>query len=286
MLSSLKRFIAVNVIDRAVGLLPASIKTHLATHALHHESLAHALNREALAAIYLRGMGLEIGAFDQPQAVLADVTVKYVDFKPLEELRKLNPDANITPPDIVTDGEKLPDVPDESQDFVIANHFLEHCIDPLGAIENFLRVVKPNGVVFLAIPDKRFIFDAVRPVTPFEHLLKDYREGGEWSRYGHFEEGARLILGITDEKQIRRNMEEFGHTHYHVWTQIEIMEMVVRLRKELAFDFEVEIFFRHGPFEAILIIRKGSAKMSDEEVMSVVQEQRDVYRKMYPDFKF
>jgi SAM-dependent methyltransferase len=247
----------------------------------------NALDREALASIYLRGNGIEIGALNNPLKVPPDVKVQYVDCKTPGELQKFYvSQEGIKAPDILMDGEKLTGIKDESQDFVIANHFIEHCEDPIGTIENFLRVVKRHGILFLTLPDKRFTFDVCRPLTTFEHLLRDYREGGEWSRFGHHEEGHRLILGITDEKQIRRNIEEMGDTHYHVWTQIEMLEMVARLRRELAFDFELEAFLNHPPHEAILIIRKGAAKMSEQEELAWFKGEREAYRKRYPDFDF
>lgn len=245
------------------------------------------LDREALASMYLHGSGIEIGALNKALKVPAGVKVQYVDYKFPEELHTFHPHISIEDikvPDIVTDGEKLTGVEDESQDFVIANHFIEHCEDPIGTIENFLRVVKRDGILFLALPDKRFSFDVRRPVTTFEHLLRDYREGGEWSRFGHHEEAHRLIAGITDETQIRRHIEEGRDTHFHVWTQIEMLEMIVRLRRELAFDFELELFLNHGHFEAILIIRKGAAKMSEQDELSCLNNWREVHRKRHPDF--
>jgi predicted SAM-dependent methyltransferase len=245
------------------------------------------LNREALASTYLSGNGMEVGALHNPLKVPSHANVQYVDLKIPEELQKFYVGVtDIKVPDILTDGETLTGVDDESQDFVIANHFIEHCQNPIGTIENFLRVLRPNGILFLTIPDKRFTFDIRRPPTTFEHLLRDYREGGEWSRFGHHEEAHRLILGITDEKQIRRHMEGMADTHYHVWTQIEMLEMVVRLRRELAFDFELEAFVNHPPLEAILIIRKGAAKMSEQDQLAWFNGEREAYRKRYPDFKF
>lgn len=287
----LKKFIVVAILDPVVRALPQNVKTHFIAHALRREALEAApyasfLNREVLASIYLHGNGLEIGGLNNPLNVPPEVKVQYVDLKVSEELQKSNPGLTIKEPDIVMDGQKLSGIEDESQDFVIANHFIEHCEDPIGTIENFLRVVKRDGILYLAIPDMRFTFDVVRPVTTFEHLLRDHREGGEWSRFGHHQEFHQLVLGITDEKQILRNLNEVGHTHYHVWSQVELLEMIVRLRRELQFDFQLEAFLNHRRFEAVLIIRKGAAKMSDQEVAAYLSHEREVYRKRYPDFEF
>ena len=61
--------------------------------------------------------------------------------------------------DVIDNGETLQTLPDARQDFVVANHFLEHCQDPIGTIVNHFRVLKPGGVLFMAVPDKRWSFD-------------------------------------------------------------------------------------------------------------------------------
>jgi predicted SAM-dependent methyltransferase len=290
MLSSLKEFVLVKIIDPAVGLLSGSAKAHLVSHSLGRdalESVARTSSREMLAATYLRGEGLEVGGLNAPLKVPDEVKVRYVDLVDVDELQKSYPDFEIKRPDIVANGETLDCVGDGSQDFVIANHFLEHCEDPIGALKNFLRVVRRGGVVFVAIPDKRFTFDVRRDVTTFEHLLKDHEEGGAWSRLGHFEDYHRVVLGVTDERQIRRDMEEMGHTHYHVWTQVEMLEMFVRLRKDLSFDFEVEAFLNNRALgEGIIVLRKGAAKNTDEGELSCINVVREDYRKRYPDFGY
>jgi predicted SAM-dependent methyltransferase len=54
--------------------------------------------------------------------------------------RKLYPELKsrkFIEPDIIDDGEKLSRIEDASQDFIIANHFLEHCEDPIGTVGAF-----------------------------------------------------------------------------------------------------------------------------------------------------
>ena len=114
---------------------------------------------------------------------------------PTPDLRREYPelaDWDLTEVDIVDDGEKLAKIPAESQDFIIANHFLEHTEDPIGTIETHLGKLKPGGVLFYAVPDKRFTFDFRRPVTPIEHMVADFEEGPERSRAEHYREWCRL----------------------------------------------------------------------------------------------
>src|SRR5262245_50309382 len=93
------------------------------------------LDRETIANLYLSGEGIEIGALHNPLPLPPSARVRYVDRMDLAELRKQYPELGskkLVPVDIVDEGERLGRVPDASQQFVIANHFLEHCQDPIG----------------------------------------------------------------------------------------------------------------------------------------------------------
>jgi ubiquinone/menaquinone biosynthesis C-methylase UbiE len=77
-------------------------------------------------------------------------------------------------------------VGDDSQDFVIANHVLEHVEDPLRALKSVSRVLHARGVAYLALPDKRFTFDKDRQITSLDHVIKDHRDGPDWSVAAHY----------------------------------------------------------------------------------------------------
>ena len=129
--------------------------------------------RRELAAHYLFGAGLEIGALHLPLAVPDDITVKYVDRLTVAQLRHDYPelaDCTLVEADIIDNGEILSTVADGSQDFIIANHFLEHCEDPIAAIHNHLGKLHEGGILFYAVPDKRYTFDWPRQVTSLEHM--------------------------------------------------------------------------------------------------------------------
>src|SRR5690349_5671213 len=86
--------------------------------------------RRAVAAAFLRGEGIEIGALHHPLIVPRNVKVKYVDRMKVADLRRHYPELVNQPlveTEIVDDGETLGTLADQTQDFVIANHFLEHC---------------------------------------------------------------------------------------------------------------------------------------------------------------
>jgi predicted SAM-dependent methyltransferase len=159
--------------------------------------------------------------------------------------------------DIVADGELLESISDASQEFVIANHFLEHCQNPLLALNNMFRVLQVDGILYLALPDKRYTFDHLRPVTPLEHLVRDYEEGPQWSRRGHFEEWVRHVNDVTDPQLIDRQVEHLLQMnysiHYHAWTQEKMMEMLLHLHGHVPFDIEVMLRRKD---EVIFVLRR------------------------------
>jgi SAM-dependent methyltransferase len=226
-----------------------------------------ALDREKLAFAYLRGDGIEIGALHNPLSVPTAAKVSYVDRLPVATLLEHYPDLahlKVVEPDIVDDGERLSKVAGESQDFVIANHFLEHCQDPIGAMANFFRVLRVDGILYLALPDKRYTFDVDRPVTPLAHLIRDHEEGPAWSRYQHFEEYIRQVAKITGESAIKEHteslMQQDYSIHFHVWTQAEVLEFLLALRRK--FCYEIEVFFKNGQ-EMVSILRKVAPGTAD-----------------------
>ncbi|MBS1717612.1 MAG: methyltransferase domain-containing protein [Armatimonadetes bacterium] len=209
--------------------------------------------RPVLASTYLKGEGIEIGALHNPMPVSSKATVRYVDRHPREELLKDYPDvpaADVVPVDIVDDGETLGTVGDSSQDFIIASHMLEHTEDPIRTLKHFMRVLRPGGRLFLVVPDKRFTFDIDRPVTDFAHLLKDHEDGGASSCQSHYEEWVRLVMHIKNEEEVQtrvRDMMKIKESiHFHVWTELEFLEMMTGVRREAGLQFDVEIFARSG----------------------------------------
>jgi hypothetical protein len=52
-------------------------------------------------------------------------------------------------------------------------------------------------------------------------------------------------------------MKQDYSIHYHAWTQTEMLELMVTLKKELYFYFEVE-FISKNIDEVIIILRKSS----------------------------
>lgn len=154
--------------------------------------------RNFLAERYLAGNGIEIGAAQLPVRLPKKAKVKYVDVFTADELRKVFPlytKLDIVQVDVVDDGEKLTKFKDSSLDFIIANHFLEHCLDPIGTVLNMYKKLRKSGVLYMAIPDKRYTFDKPRPLTSYGHLLDEHKDRtGQKFRLEHTVEYVKVKL--------------------------------------------------------------------------------------------
>lgn len=217
--------------------------------------------RRDIAFQYLKGEGIEVGALHAPLQVPDSVKVHYVDRMSVSDLRKQYPElgaVGLVEADIVDNGETLSSIADNSWDFVIANHMIEHCQNPIGALENFLRVIKPGGLIYMGVPDKRYTFDIGRPLTTVDHLIRDYKEGPEWSKLGHYEEYVRLVDKFPEEQVAGRmqHLLDIDYSiHFHVWTADSFPELLAYCQENLSYRFEVEHL--HENFgELIVILRK------------------------------
>jgi predicted SAM-dependent methyltransferase len=190
--------------------------------------------------------------------------VKYVDRMPAEGLRTQYPELKELPlvdPDIIDDGEILVTLAAESQDFVLASHFLEHCQNPVATLRTFMRVLRPDGVLFLVIPDKLYTFDKDRPSTTTEHVVRDFEEGPDWSREQHYREYARLVdhatAGEAEGLRARYLMDMDYSIHFHVWTKPELLGLFAFVNEKYDLGYEVRFFMDNGP-EGIYVLQKSA----------------------------
>lgn len=219
--------------------------------------------RRQLSEHYLKGDGIEIGALHHPLHVPEAARVRYVDRLPVAELRRQYPElANfpLTEPDIIDDGEVLSRIPEASLDFIIANHMLEHCENPLGAMRNHLGRLRRGGILYYAIPDKRQCFDVDRDLTTFEHLVADDREGPDISRFSHYREWAVQVNRLTVPQDIERNIEALAATrysiHFHVWDEATFRDFVARSNRYLDYAFREVCMVANGT-EAIAVLQRS-----------------------------
>ena len=201
--------------------------------------------RVGLANRYIRGSGIEIGALQKATRLNSACQVRYIDRMSLQKLLEHYPEMAKIPvqaPDIVDDGQLLQHIAEDSQDFAIANHFLEHCPDPIRSIHNMLRVVKQGGMLYLAVPDKRHTFDLRRPITPYAALKSAYVSGQRAGCAELFYEWAHLVYQLPpDQARVRGEqlMEEDYSIHYNVWATSDLLSFLLAARQDFQIPFEL-----------------------------------------------
>jgi SAM-dependent methyltransferase len=131
-----------------------------------------------------RSRALEIGPLDKPILPKPEYNVQYLDFAPTDVLRRKYADdpnvGEVGEVDILWNSSS-PLVEavgaDQHFDAVVASHVIEHIPNPVQWLSHFASVLRPGGVVSLAVPDKRFTFDYNRRLSEFSDILDDHLRG-------------------------------------------------------------------------------------------------------------
>ncbi len=127
-------------------------------------------------------VGLEIGPLDKPIVRKNEGRIFYVDIASASSLKEHYRESavtnvdNICPVDFVWNDKPLRhSIPaDLTFDYVIASHVIEHTANMIGWLKEIASVVRPGGILSLAVPDKRFTFDRDRELTTIEQVLTDH----------------------------------------------------------------------------------------------------------------
>src|SRR5260370_18217826 len=158
----------------------------------------------------------------------------------------------------IAEASKIQMMPCGKYDFLLASHCLEHMANPLCALQEWLRVLKKKGVIFLVLPDKGGTFDHRRPVTAFSHLVRDLEMQTPEDDFTHLEEILTLHDLALDPPA--GNFAAFQETsranfqnrclHHHVFDLVLIRELFDYLGLETVLSTTAK------PFHLIAIGRK------------------------------
>lgn len=136
-----------------------------------------------LSLFNITGLGLEIGPGFDPLLPKKDgYNVETLDHLNADELVKKYQNAGgvdvskIEKVDYVSRGGSIFEAVgvEDRYDFIIASHVIEHTVDFIGFIKDCERLLKHEGVLVLAVPDKRFSFDVLRPLTSTGDVLQSH----------------------------------------------------------------------------------------------------------------
>jgi SAM-dependent methyltransferase len=183
----------------------------------------------ALATKYLENLhGIEIGASTQNSFFLKrSINVDFSD-----EQGGLWQDKNCEPAtvNVVAFGDDLP-FKDSTLDYVLSSHVIEHFFDPVRALREWHRVIKPGGYLFIIAPHKDRTFDTPREVTPVAELLDRSTGVVKVSDYVRGVDAPQMLIprGAQPEDGWAR-YEVDDHHHWSVWRTNDFVDLVKALR--------------------------------------------------------
>lgn len=134
--------------------------------AINRNYLTHGLDLASLT-------GIEIGPLVNPVVTRDQSDVHYVDRASTKELQewysrdeKINVDE-IMQIDFIWGEQSLAQVTGGTNqfDYCVASHVIEHIPDLITWLNEISSVLKVGGVACFAVPDKRYTFDYLRPLT-------------------------------------------------------------------------------------------------------------------------
>ena len=210
--------------------------------------------RSLMVQKYCSGHGAEIGGLQQPVLVPRGARTSYIDRVSADYWRSLpgNAAADIVTPDIIDEGETLSTVADNSFDYLIAAHVLEHVEDAIAALKTWLRVVKPGGHLIIAVPDMRFCGEEHRSLTSIEHFIRDHEEGPHVSKKDHHREFGIHLKGYSGERLEAYVEKAEPMIHFHTFTLASFAAFLAAL-EPVGFDL-LEVSFNVN--EDLAVLRK------------------------------
>ena len=143
---------------------------------------------QILCEVNIDGVGLEIGPLDKPiLPKKLGLNVQIMDHMSKASLqKKYQDDSNVSINDIeeidfIWDGRRYSDIIEKTNyyDYIIASHLIEHTTDLIGFLQECEEILNENGVLSLAIPDKRYCFDYFRPVTSLSSIIDCHITGNK-----------------------------------------------------------------------------------------------------------
>lgn len=263
----------------------------------------------------LEGQGLEIGPLHNPAVAKAESRVLYADHLPTAQLRaKYEADgfpdvSGIHDVDIVVGEAGLAHaVGDRRFSYVIASHVIEHVPDPVRWLEDIHSILEPDGVLSLAIPDKRYCFDRLRQTTTatqwidawlhrrsrpspsnvLDALLNEVALDGAITWKGDVDSSA--LRHLTHPREALRRAADvarqdiYRDVHCWVFTPASFFLLLRQLCVFELFDFIVEGFHDTVGHEFFVRLRKVEDPDWTEQMGSIPLFREERYARIPGDF--
>jgi SAM-dependent methyltransferase len=143
---------------------------------------------------------------------------------------------------------------DNTFDFVLAEHVIEHLTNPIKTLIELKRVLKKNGILILFNPNKNKTFDIYREVTKPDHLIKDYEKNISEFDNTHLEEFKKNVFSNDLASHYKNFSDEEilnnGYIHHHVFTPSSLTEILTYISFEVIYSLD-EVPDRNDSFLVI-----------------------------------
>ena len=160
----------------------------------------------------------------------------------------------------VKEATDLGDIADHSYDFVLSSHSLEHIANPVKALGEWMRIIKPGGAFIVVLPDYRLTFDHRRRPTSVDHMMEDYQLRTDENDLTHLTEILELhdlaldpfVASKADFHQ--RSLRNFENRclHHHVFDERNSRELFETV------GLRVEVQELIKPFHIVSLVRRPS----------------------------
>jgi len=127
-------------------------------------------------------------------------------------------------------GDTIP-YPDNTFQFLISEHVLEHIANPIKTLNEWIRVLSPGGKIFLFLPHGDRTNDQHREKTTLDHLIQDFQNDVPFNDPTHFDEWKKNVIdkNLMPGHYQHLDKDELLNTasiHHHVWSEKEISQLL------------------------------------------------------------
>jgi SAM-dependent methyltransferase len=181
-------------------------------------------------------------------------------------------------------------VPDYgAYDYVVSSHNFEHLPNPVKFLQGCSTVLKPSGIVSMAIPDNRGMFDYYRPRSNtgdmIDALTQNRTHPSAKQQFDHHSIGVRhngniVFLQGTPKSELTPNQNvgqrfaewdnrvDYAEVHCSVFTLHSFSLIILELRFLGLIDFEIIDIQSDGGAEFFVHMKKTNIKITQEEFYS------------------
>jgi SAM-dependent methyltransferase len=174
----------------------------------------------------------------------------------------------------ILEATNLNGIQDDAYDFLLSSHVIEHTANPIKALKEWIRVVKPGGHLIVIVPHKDGIFDQNRPVTSLNHLIQDFENNISENDLTHLDEIlAQHDLALDPEAgthmqftERSKNNFENRCLHHHVFDSY----LVVKLFDYL--ELNIKTIEAIAPMHILIIAQKPQTTetLDNSEILDYV----------------